>query len=134
MSLPTFEVYNDYVNSVMINGIGSLNAIVRNRTICWEEQPQATLESLFVPVLKIVNTMYDEKKKGTVYMQGYYKGRFDQIFESICTQNENQKHNKAIADFIWQAMDDVEQYPNLEKYFLNQAWQHENLFERLCQG
>ena len=40
---------------------------------------------------------------------------------------ENKKHTQALADYVWQAMDDAEQYPNLEKNIIERIY--ENFFK-----
>ena len=73
-----------------------MKALIRNKTMCWKEQPQATLEALIVPVLKAVNAKYEETK--LAYNQLTKSQRMERIRHAtsleavvMCVVSENQK-------------------------------------------
>ena len=95
--------------------------ILDNETICWKEQPQEILEAIIVPILQVISFKYDEKKatnqKKSIRPTDTLYGCSLECATSVLVRN--QKHAQALADYIWQAMEDTQQYPSLEQCILD---------------
>ena len=80
--------------------------MIKNKTISWKEQPQATLEAIIVPILNQI----EQIDSTCITIEQI------EIRESVTRiLVKNEEHTQVLADYIWSAMANYEKYPNLEK-------------------